>query len=89
METDQAEQLDILLNQSAKVLTGNRDTEETDASTTSKWDSKSSSPFDNQDTWTEIVMAEKIGIDLTSPPNQLLVTESNILIILSKRWLLT
>ena len=36
METDQAELLDVPLNQSAKVLNKNHDTEETDASTTSK-----------------------------------------------------
>ena len=36
METDQAEQVDAPLNQSTKVLNKNCDTEETDASTTSK-----------------------------------------------------
>ena len=49
METDQAKQLDALLNQSVKVLNKNCDTEEIDASTTSKWDNRSPSPFDNQD----------------------------------------
>ena len=34
METYQAEWLDVLLSQSAKVLNRNSDTEETDASTT-------------------------------------------------------
>ena len=34
IETDQAKQLDVLLNQSAKVLNKNCNTEETDTSTT-------------------------------------------------------
>ena len=37
METDQAEQLNTLLSQSSKAVNKNWDTEETSASTTSKW----------------------------------------------------
>ena len=47
------------LSQSAKILNENHDTEDIDASTTSKWDNRSPSPFDNNDTQREIVMAEK------------------------------
>ena len=36
METDQVEQIDVLLSQSTQVLNNNHDTEETDTSTTSK-----------------------------------------------------
>ena len=61
METDQAEQVDVLLNQSIKVLNKNHDTEETDASTTLKWDNRSPlpSPFDSKEIQKEIVMAKK------------------------------
>ena len=41
MVVDQAEQLDVLLNQSAEVLNKNHDNEETDACMTSKWDNRS------------------------------------------------
>ena len=41
METDQAEQLTVLLNQPTKVLYKNHDTGETDAFTTSKRDNSS------------------------------------------------
>ena len=37
----------------------NHDTEETHASTTSKWDTGSPSPFNNKDTHTEMIRAEK------------------------------
>ena len=47
MESDQVEQLDMLLNQSVKVLNKKCDTEETDASTTSKWNNRSS-PFNSK-----------------------------------------
>ena len=59
METYQAEQLDVPLSQSAEVLNKNHNTEETDASTSSKRDNRFPSPFDNQDTQMEIIMAEK------------------------------
>ena len=59
MESDQAEQLDALINKSAKVLNKNCETEETDVSTTSKRDNMSLSPFGNKDTQREIVMAQK------------------------------
>ena len=45
IEADQAEQLDALLNQSAKVLNKNHDTEEMDSSTTSKRNNRSLFPF--------------------------------------------
>ena len=48
METDHTEQLAVLLSQSAKVLNKNWDTEETNASTTSKQENRSPSPFDNK-----------------------------------------
>ena len=60
IETDQAEQLDVLLNQSTKVLNKHHDTDETDASITSKWDRRPLSPYSNKDTQTEIIMAEKV-----------------------------
>ena len=59
METDQAEQLHVLLNQSAKVLNKNHDNEETDTPTTPKWDNRSPTPIDYKDNHMEIVMAEK------------------------------
>ena len=65
METDQEKQLDALLHQSAKILNKNHENEETDASTTSKRDNRSPSPFDNQDIKTGIVMAEKRDTSLT------------------------
>ena len=55
MESDQAEQLDVLL----KALNKNWDAEETNASATWKWENRFPFPFDNQDTQTERVMAEK------------------------------
>ena len=45
METDHTEQVDVLLSQSAKILNKKWDTEETDASTTLKWDNRSPSPL--------------------------------------------
>ena len=48
METDQEEQLVVLLGQSAKMLNKNYDTEETDVSTTLKRDNRSTLPFDNK-----------------------------------------
>ena len=44
METNQAEQLDTLLNQSSKVLNKSQEAEETDIWTTPKRDNRSSSP---------------------------------------------
>ena len=74
METDQAEQLDALLNQSTKVLNKNHDTEETDASLTSKQVNRSPSAFDNKDTQTEIIMAEKRDPDSISSRQQKEIT---------------
>ena len=65
METGQVEQLDVCLNQSAKVLIKNCDTEETNMSTTSKQDNRSPSPFDSKDTQAEIVMAKKENNSIT------------------------
>ena len=65
METDLAEWLDVLLNQSTKVLNKNCYTEETDTSTTLKRDNRSLSPVENQDTQTEIVMVEIRDTSLT------------------------
>ena len=59
METDQAEQLDTLLNQSTKVLNKNQEAEETDALMTSKRDNRSLSLLYNQDTQTATVMAKR------------------------------
>ena len=53
METDQAKHLDVLMSQSAKVLNKIRILKRLDSSTDSKWDNRSASPFDNQDTQTE------------------------------------
>ena len=64
----------MLLNQSADVLNKNEDMEEIDASAISKWDNRSHTPFDNQDTQTEIVMAEKKDNGLTLTTRQLSVT---------------
>ena len=47
METDQAEQLDALLNKFTKVLNRNQEAEEIDASTTSKRDNRPPSPIYN------------------------------------------
>ena len=58
VETDQAEQLFALLNQSAKVLNKNQETEETDALTIFRKDNMSTSPLHSQDTQATIVMAE-------------------------------
>ena len=59
METDEAEKLDAFSNKSTKVLSKNHSTEETDTCTTIKRNNRSPSHFDNQDTQTDIVMAEK------------------------------
>ena len=59
METDQSEQLDTLLNQSAYVFNRNHEAEETDTLMTSKRDSWSPPLLDNQDTQTAKVIAEK------------------------------
>ena len=75
METDQAEQLLALLSQSANVLNVNGDTEEMDASTTSKQDNRSLSPFDSKDTQTEIIMAKKKDTNLITCRQQLEITK--------------
>ena len=49
METDQAEQTDVLLSQSTQALNKICGTEETYVSTTSKRDKRFPSPFDNED----------------------------------------
>ena len=49
METDQTEQLDTLLDQSAWALNKNQETGETDMSTSSKCDNRSPCPLDNRD----------------------------------------
>ena len=77
METDHTKQLDALLSQSTKILNKNGNTEETDASTTSKRDKRSSSPFDNQDTPIEIIMDEKRYINVTISGQQLKMTGMN------------
>ena len=48
METNQAEQLNAFLNQSAKVLNKNKEAEETDASTILKRNKRSPSPLDTE-----------------------------------------
>ena len=50
METDQAEQLDALLNHSARILNKNQEPEESDVPTRAKRDNMSPSHLDNQDT---------------------------------------
>ena len=47
METDQEEQLDALLNQPAKVIDRNQGAEESDSSTNSERDNRSTSQLDN------------------------------------------
>ena len=74
METDQAEQLNVLLNQSTRVLNRNCDTKERDATMTSRWDNGSLPPFKNKDTQSEIVMAEKKDTESTSSKYQLPMT---------------
>ena len=64
----------MLLNQSADVLNKNEDMEEIDASAISKWDNRPHTPFDNQDTQTEILMAEKKDNELTLTTRKLSVT---------------
>ena len=71
IETDQAEQLKALLNQSTKVLCKNCDTEETDSSTTSKQDNKSLSPFERKNTQTEKIMVKKRDTNLIASRKQL------------------
>ena len=71
IETDQAQQLDTVLNQSAKALNKNCDTEETDASTTSRWDNRSPSPFDSK---AKITMAEKRDTNLITSGQHLEMT---------------
>ena len=63
METDQAEQLDVLLSQPAKIQNQNWGNEETDASMMFKRDNRSPSPLYNQDTQTEIARAEKKDVN--------------------------
>ena len=68
MKMDQAEQLDVLLIQSAKVLNKNEkneEAEETDTFTTSKRDNRSPSPLDSQSTQTVIIMVGKKNADLS------------------------
>ena len=67
METDQAEWLDTLLNQSAKVLNKNCNTEETDISITGQ---QVPLLFENKDNQTEIIMTKKRDIDLDSSKQQ-------------------
>ena len=74
METDQAEQLDALLNQSTKVLEKNCDTEETDTSTSLKRENRSSTPFHNKDMQIEIVIVEKRDDTLITFGQQLEMT---------------
>ena len=59
METHEAEQLDVLLNEFMKVLNKNHDTEEIDAFLTSKQYNRSPSPFENKDTQTKIIIVGK------------------------------
>ena len=80
MENDQVEQLDACLFQSLNVLNKNQDTEETNASVTSKWKNRFPSPFDDQDTQTEIVMTEKRHTDLTLETKQTKVTEKKSIV---------
>ena len=54
-ETDEAEQLDPVLNQSAKVLNKTQEAEETDASML-KIDNRSPPPLKSRDTHTTIIM---------------------------------
>ena len=65
METDQAEQSDALLHQSTWALNKIQEAEETDASTASKRDIRSSSHRDNSDTQAAIVMAKKKDVSQT------------------------
>ena len=66
IKTDQAKQLDALLNQSVRVLNKNHDTEEKYASMTSKWDNRSPSPFNSLNTQTKKTRAEKKGTNSIS-----------------------
>ena len=61
METDWAEQLDAVLNHSARALNKNQEVKETHTSTMLERDNHSPSLLDNRDTCTTIVMAEKKG----------------------------
>ena len=53
------------------ILNKDWDTEEMDASMTSEQENKFSSPFDNQDTQTEIVMTKRKDADSTLLKNQI------------------
>ena len=88
METAKAEQLDVLLNQSTKVLIKIHDTEEMDVCMTSKWDTRYPFSFDSKDTQTEIIRAEK---DTTSIPSkhQLSVTRVNKFLVSPQKLVLT
>ena len=85
METDQAELIDVPLSESAQILNKNCDTEETDASTTFPRDNRSLSPFDNQGTQIEILMAEKWDTSLAISGQQLEISRINKSIILLVR----
>ena len=74
METYQAEQLDVFLNQSAKMSNKNCDAEETDVSSASKVDNRSPPSFDNKDTQTEIVMSNKRDTNLITSGQRLEMT---------------
>ena len=77
METDQVEQIDVLLIQSTKLINKTCDTEETDASTTMKRDNRFLSSFDNKDTQTEIVMVENRNTSSIISGQQLEMTWMN------------
>ena len=64
MKTNQAEELDPLLNQSTKVLNNNCNIKEIDASTTSKQDNRSPLPFNCKATQMDIIMDESRDTDL-------------------------
>ena len=58
-EIDQAEQLDVLLNQSVKVLNKNCETEVRDACITSKQENRFHAPFNSKYIQMEIIITEK------------------------------
>ena len=66
METDQAVQLDVLLNKSSRSLNKSQGAAESDTSTTTKIDNRSPSSLDNSGTHTAIAMTEKKDTDVTS-----------------------
>ena len=68
-----------------KALDKNQDSEDTNASTTSRWENRCPSCFYNQDTKTEIVMAEKKDTDLTLTTNQPSVARNNKSIVVPQK----